>query len=104
MLGDLENPIPDTIVPATFEAMVVVTVKGMIAEIVLGKVTRVGAAVPSFHEREAETVAHRRPEGPRVHVEGKRRGWEGVQPIAGVRKSEGVQACLVPDGGRREKE
>ena len=56
------------------------------------------AAVSSIHELQAEAITHRRPKGPRVHVEVKRRRRESVQPIARVRESERVEASLVAYG------
>ena len=102
-LGGSEDGVTDPVVPAAFHSVIVVAVKGVVSKIVLWDGAGGGAAVAGGHEGDAETVPHRRPEGPRVHVEVE--GWrrEGIQPVPSVRKSERVETGAVAGRRRGEK-
>ena len=104
MLSHSEDFIAYAIVTATFHAAVVTAVQGVIAKAVLGLKAGRRATVAGRKKGETETVSHRRSEGPRVHVQRKRRRWERIEPVAGVRKSERVEAGFVTGGGRGEEE
>ena len=95
MLCDAEDAISYAIVATTFHTTIVAAMEGVIAKGVEGLLTGGSPTVTGLKKRKAQTISHRRPKGSGIQVERERRGWECVQPIAGVRKCERVKASTV---------
>ena len=104
VLGHPMDFVPNTIMAATFHATIVAAVEGVVTEAVLLLSAGRGAAVTILEKWQAEAVPHRHPKGPGVHIERERWRPERVEPVAGVRKSERVEAGFVAKGGRGEEE
>ena len=91
--------IPNSVMPATADAVVVLAMHRMIAINVFLFVAFVGAAGARIQKRKPQPVAHGRAKCPRVEVSVERQRRDSVTPIAGVRKSQGAKARLIAGGG-----
>ena len=99
----IEDMIPNSVMSAAPNAMIVTAVHGVVAVRVFIVVAVDGRARSWLYKMDAEAVAHRRGKRAGVEMEVETWGRNCVAPVASMRKSKGVEASLIPDYGGSEE-
>ena len=99
MLSIRVDAIPNAIVAATFHAVVIPAINGVVAHLVLETVAVSRAAFNGGHQRKPESKSHCRRVRPGVEVEVEQWRRRGINPVSRVRENQGMEPDFVPRTG-----